>query len=311
MTDAAGGGGGRNPRWGVVAVLAASLVLGVAPLLFLALAVFGLLLPPRRPLVVLGSAAVVGLFAVPAASSPTALGVFGWTASLAVLFALLSLRLPGWTFTGRALAAAGGALAGFGAVVAASGRWAELDRAVGEQVLALTSGWRDRLAAGVSDPEAAEQIAAAVRGAAEWQVRVFPASLALYSLAVLALAWWVFLRLGARERWGDLAPLRAFRFNDHLVWVAIAGAVLLLLPLGPVPARAGANLLLFMGGLYALRGFAILTFMVRGGLPAMLLTGGAVVMALLNPLVLAIPMLLGLGDTWLDVRRRASLAPRT
>lgn len=311
MTDAAGAGSGRSPRWGVVAVLAASLVFGLAPLLFLALAVFGLLLPPRRRLVVLGSAAAVGLFAVPAAASATAMAVFGWTAALAVLFALLTLRLPGWTFTARALAAAGGALAGFGGTLAASGRWAEVDRAVGEQLLALTSGWRDRLAAGVSDPEAAEQVAAAVTRAAEWQVRVFPASLALYSLGVLALAWWVFLRLGARGRWGEPAPLRGFRFNDHLVWVAIAGAALLLLPLGPVPARAGANLLLFMGGLYALRGFAILTFMVRGGLPALLLTGGAVVMALLNPLVLAVPMLLGLGDTWLDVRRRAALAPRT
>ncbi|HEX2189172.1 MAG TPA: DUF2232 domain-containing protein [Longimicrobiaceae bacterium] len=311
MNDAAGGGGARNPRWGVVAVLAASLLLGLAPLLFLALAVLGLLLPPRRPLVALASAAVVALFAVPAASSLPALVVFGWTAALTVLFALLSLRFPAWSFTARGLAAAGGALAGFGAVLAASGRWAGLERAVGEQVGAFATGWRDRFVAGVTDPEAAEQLAAAVARAAEWQLRVFPATVALYSLAVLALAWWVFLRLGGRERWGDPVPLRSFRFNDHLVWAAIAGAMLLLLPLGPVPARIGANLLLFMGGLYALRGFAILTFMVRGGLPALLLTGGAVVMALLNPLVLAVPMLLGIGDTWLDVRRRAALASRT
>lgn len=309
----AGNGSGRKARWGVAAgVLAASLLLGFAPLLLLAVAVFGLALPPRRPWVALASAALLALLLAQGLTGGIVVSaVFGWVAALAASFAVVSLLRPSWSFFERALPAVGGALAGVGGWLAASGSWGGLDRGVHRQLEGIASGWHGELASRVADPEVAGQLAAALARVVEWQGATFPALLALYSLVVLALAWWFFVRLDPREaRWRGLAPLREFRFNDQLVWLVIAGLLLVLLPVGEPLARAGANLLLFMGGLYVVRGIAILTFMMRGTLPSLLMTGGVLLAALVNPLFLSVPLLVGIGDTWLDVRRRMA-ASRT
>jgi hypothetical protein len=78
-----------------------------------------------------------------------------------------------------------------------------------------------------------------------------------------------------------------------------------------VPAGAvglGRNLLLFMAGLYLLRGFAVFVFLLAGA-PTML-TLLLVVMAvlLMYPMVLVAALLMGLGDTWFDVRARVAAA---
>jgi uncharacterized protein YybS (DUF2232 family) len=143
---------------------------------------------------------------------------------------------------------------------------------------------------------------------ARWQV--FPALLALQSLAALALGSWVIARL-RRSDAGVFAlrPLREFRFNDQLVWVLILGLVLLVLPLDAVATRMGYNTLLFMGGLYALRGVGVIVFL-AGGAPSFLtVILGAIMAIFLYPLVLTAAVLVGLGDTWLDVRGRAAPAP--
>ena len=58
-----------------------------------------------------------------------------------------------------------------------------------------------------------------------------------------------------------------------------------------------------MGALYALRGAAVVLFL-NGGLS---LLGGVLValaMVLMAPVVLAAALLIGLSDTWLDVRTK-------
>jgi hypothetical protein len=143
---------------------------------------------------------------------------------------------------------------------------------------------------------------------------MFPSLLALQSLAALALAWAAYHRL-ARQRIGaPLAPLREFRFNDQLVWGLIVGLVILVLPNLAGMRGLGANLVLFFGALYAMRGLGVLAWFMAPGTFAMTLIAGAVlvfvpviqVVALLGFMTLGITALgLGVGDTWADWRGRA------
>ena len=147
-----------------------------------------------------------------------------------------------------------------------------------------------------------------------WGRTVFPALLALQSLAALALAWATYHRLGRARLGAPLRPLREFRFNDQLVWGLIVGLTIMLLPtLAPV-RDVGKNLLVFFGALYAVRGLGVLTwFMAPGSLGVALAFAFVLLVApVLNAfaalafLTLAVAALaLGLGDTWADWRSRA------
>jgi hypothetical protein len=147
-----------------------------------------------------------------------------------------------------------------------------------------------------------EDVSQAVRAAAALQAKLYPAMLALASLAALGVAWWAFGRIAQNER-SPLAPLREFRFRDELVWLLIIGLVLLALPLNALTTRLGENLLTFMAVLYALRGAAVLV--VISGAPGPLgMLLGAVLVVFLYPIVMAATFLVGLSDTWLDIRAR-------
>ena len=100
-----------------------------------------------------------------------------------------------------------------------------------------------------------------------------------------------------------LLPLREFRFNDHLVWLFVGGLVLVLMG-GEGLDRAGSNAVVFMSGLYALRGAAVVAFFGAG---KSLLSVVFLVLALLFvwPVVAIGALVIGLGDTWLDLRARA------
>jgi hypothetical protein len=155
---------------------------------------------------------------------------------------------------------------------------------------------------------AAKAFESAMYRAVGWEVRLYPGSLALASLAALGVGAYVTSRL--RGRSDALGPVREFRFNDHLVWVLVAGIVLFLLPLGDVAARLGENALLVMGGLYLLRGAGILLWLgaalVSSAWSALL---WGVIAVLMYPVGIMIALLLGLGDTWLDLRGRLGVPP--
>jgi hypothetical protein len=145
-------------------------------------------------------------------------------------------------------------------------------------------------------------------------VAVFPALLALQSLAALALAWAIYHRLGRARLGAPLRPLREFRFNDQLVWGLIVGLTIVLLPTLTSVRGVGKNLLVFFGALYAVRGFGVLSwFMAPGSLGVtmaigfiMLLAPVVNIFALLAFTMLGVASLaLGLGDTWADWRSRA------
>jgi hypothetical protein len=107
-----------------------------------------------------------------------------------------------------------------------------------------------------------------------------------------------------------LSALREFRFRDELVWLVVAAVLLVVLPLGQIASRAGTNLATFMGALYALRGLAIIVALV--GVPSPLgVLFGLMALAFLFPIMIASTVVLGLTDTWVDLRSRARpMSPR-
>lgn len=143
--------------------------------------------------------------------------------------------------------------------------------------------------------------------------RVAPAMLALESLAALALAWAIYHRLNRRPLGAPLGRLRDFRFSDHLVWGMVVGFVLLVLPGVESGLLLGSNLLVFFGALYALRGLGVLAWFVKPGRAAtvLLVLASLVAFPIVVPALLAAALGLGLGDTWLDWRRRARPSPQS
>ena len=150
------------------------------------------------------------------------------------------------------------------------------------------------------------------RQAADVQAAAAPAFLALATLAALALAWWIdhrFLRGASRS----LSPLQDFRFPDGLLTVFVMGfalvtwAVVIQHDTAGAAFRLGLNAMVFMGALYALRGIGVFIGLVGG---VSWLGGLAMGLALLvaAPFVAVAALLLGLGDTWMDLRARYGVA---
>jgi hypothetical protein len=146
------------------------------------------------------------------------------------------------------------------------------------------------------------------RALTEVATPLVPALLALEALAACALAWALYHRL-SRARIGEpLTPLRRFAFSDQLVWAIVAGIAMLLVPTLAPMGVVGRNLVVFFGTLYALRGYGIYAWFLsrRAAIASLALA------VLLFPFSLVtVPAAVGLGlsDTWLDWRRRASGPP--
>jgi uncharacterized protein YybS (DUF2232 family) len=133
----------------------------------------------------------------------------------------------------------------------------------------------------------------------------FPALLALGGIAGLNLAWAWHHRIARRPLGPPLPGFAAFGFSDQLVWGWVIGLALALAPLPPPWKQAGANLLMVLGVLYAVRGLAV--FAVRSRqVPAPVIATLTLVAMFLLPFVVGGLTLLGLADTWLDFRRRLS-----
>lgn len=174
------------------------------------------------------------------------------------------------------------------------------------QAALVAGGILERLQ-GSADPEVRRQLEVAVQRWVEFQQDVYPAMLSLATVAALGLAWFGFERLSGCFR--SPGPIREFRFSDHLIWLLIGGLCLLVLPMGGLAFRVGENAALFMGGLYLLRGAAILLWI---GAAAATSVWSGVLLALaalfLYPVVLGTALVLGLSDTWIDLRARLSRA---
>ena len=293
--------------WGRAGALyLAVLLLSVFAPLALVLVPFACLVfssPGKRVLPVMAGA--LGIVVALAGASRSGLWYVerGWTIILGGCFAAVTLRWPERRFLPRALMAI--AISGVGAWAAlglSPRRWAIIDEMVASRLRNGVDTSLEALRVLRDGNPLPGTVVSTVFQAAEWQSNLFPAMLALSSLAALGTAWWLYVRL-ARQSGEGLRPLGDFRFNDQLVWLLVAGATMFILqPDGPA-GRVGLNLLAFTGALYALRGAGVVVAVARVS------TLGWVVLALafllLAPFLFVAALLIGLGDTWMDIRARA------
>jgi len=139
---------------------------------------------------------------------------------------------------------------------------------------------------------------------------VLPGLVLLQSLAALALAWALYHRLAREPKSEPLGPLAGFRFNDHLIWGVAVSLVVVLLPRLAWARALGGNLLLFFGGLYVVRGVAVLAAVAAAtgftGVLAYLVV--LLVTLFLLPVVAVMALALGLTDTVVDWRLRLARA---
>lgn len=309
--DAPAGDAPAGRGWLVVAVLAlATATLSVvqpALLIFVPFALLVVALPPRRPMLGI-LAGVIGVLVFRSEPGGNALWYFerGWALVLGAWFIVAVVVATSWSFLPRALAAVAATALTAGLLFAFGGDgFADLDMAVADQFRGGASQAVAAWTQAVGFDRVSEELRSTVYSAAELQIKLYPALLALGSLAALGVAWWAFVRLG-RGGENPLLPLREFRFRDELVWLLIVGLALLLLPLNELATRAGENLLTFMAVLYALRGAAVL--LVVGGVPGPLgMLVGALLFVFMYPIVMAATFVVGLSDTWLDIRARRAL----
>lgn len=226
-----------------------------------------------------------------------------WALLVGGLFAAVSVAKPGWRLTSRTLAAVlGGALVCIAYMLIESGAWGAIDWTVSDELRAAYATWMDLMSVWRQGAPVSPAFADAIHRTVEAQVAVFPALVALESMAALGLAWWLHLRLSEGGDRG-LGPIGRFRFNDHLVWVMIFALVLVVLSLGDGATRVGANLAVFMGALYAMRGIGVVVF-VSGGLSLLGYTMFALGILFAAPVVIGFAVLFGIADTWLDLRGR-------
>jgi hypothetical protein len=225
-----------------------------------------------------------------------------WAVLIGGGFLALSMAVPAWSVSSRALgavAAAAAVAAGFLAVRADA--WAAIDSAITVGVRASSDQALATLQT-LSGENASPQVIDAMERLAATQAAVFPAMIGIASMAALGVAWWIRTRLVGEGDQG-LPPLREFRFNDHLVWLLIGGLMLLFAQWGDAFARLGSNAIVFMAALYMLRGAAVFVFL-SGGLSifgyALMLVG----LLVAAPVFMSMAVLIGVGDTWLDLRSR-------
>jgi len=241
----------------------------------------------------------------------------GWATMLAASFGIVSAATPRRPFFSRALSAtalsfAVGVLVLMGTKASPSTAARRVSDELGRRLAASEAEWEAREQS-AEWKELAQRYpaAAAMVGEGESQLRgippvterLFPALLALESLAALGLAWSLYHRASRTRIGPPLRPLREFRFNDQLIWGVVLGVTLMVVPTLQEARGIGLNLVAFFGALYALRGLGVLDwFLAPRGFVRMLFF---IAIFLAWPVVSVFSLGLGLGDTWIDWRGRA------
>ena len=137
----------------------------------------------------------------------------------------------------------------------------------------------------------------------------------------LSYSWWVsyrlFLRMGNQEKITEGAA--NWDFPDHAVWLLFVPLTLLLgnrlmdqsglSLLTGIPSYAVSNLLIIMGGLYAIKGIQIIQRLFRKwniprqlNLPLLLLLGMLIVIPGVNLVLLVVMAGLGVSELWVNYR---------
>lgn len=242
--------------------------------------------------------------------------VRGWTVTLAAVFGALTVGEVGEDFISRGLITLGLTLlmGGLIAIIAAGGvegAYEIFTAEIARRAEFAQYQWREMISSDqwielLDESPEMQRMSNAVEEqlAASPQLgnRIFPAMLALESLAALALSWAVYHRIGRARLGPPLSRLKDFRFNDLLVWGVIAGLLLMVFPTAGLLRGIGVNLLVFFGVLYVLRGMGVIIWFLT---PGRWMTVLLVVFTLLFwHAVGMVAAVIGLGDTWFDWRRR-------
>ncbi len=298
-------------RWALARIaallLAVALLSPVSSLLLVSIPLAVLLLAFRtgRLSSALLAAGLLWLSFAPSAGSMTPLwyGERAWALITSGAFVGATLLWPQARLAVRSIASVTAGFAAFGVFgLLRPGALAKLDWWMASELR-----WTSRVVSSWLTGAEAESfmgtISARLGDMVEIQVSLYPSLLALATLAALGVAWSIAVRLAGSE--GAVGPLRDFGFSDHFIWVMIGGLLLFLLPIGQLAARIGQNALAFMGGLYVLRGVAVLAWIVPA---AALSSWSGVLLAmaavLFYPILIGFTLLVGVSDTWLHLRRR-------
>jgi hypothetical protein len=272
----------------------------------------------RAALALIWSALAAWMLLQPAGPPGTAYDQMAraWAIVLAASFGLFSLLSSATAFFMRALASVGVTLAvALTIALSSPSGMARFQHAGGEEFMRRTAvtlsrfqekwdteQWKNLTARAPLLQAADDWTADIERDLPKRTTPLIPALLALESLAALGLAWGVYHRLSPVRIGPPMGPLTEFRFNDQIIWALAVGLTLSLLPAFSDGRNAGFNLLLFFGALYAIRGLGVLAWISKGRyvfiIVLSLIPQGVFLLGLLA-------LALGLGDTWLDLRRRA------
>jgi hypothetical protein len=181
--------------------------------------------------------------------------------------------------------------------------WAEIQRAVEHDLSAYNRELVLRLNEAASSRPGARGMLEDMSSMVRTIGSLYPALMTIAGLAGLRLAWSWYHRIARHPLGAPPAPFASFQFSDQLVWGWVVGLGLCLVPLPPVWAFVGENLLLVWAVLYGMRGLAVFS-VGSGRISGPVIATIALVAMFLLPFVLAGLTVLGLADTWLDFRRR-------
>jgi hypothetical protein len=173
--------------------------------------------------------------------------------------------------------------------------WDEVRAAVDRQ-------WQEGMTFLLTGSKVGAEQEAAMRQAIQLLAGIFPGVALLGAVAGGTLAAALAGGTGRNPLAEIPGPFARFRFNDHLIWGALASLALVMLPLPAPWSDLATNLLVVWAGLYVARGAAIWVARSRF-LPTPVLVALFLSAVLLLPYALGALLVLGLADTWIAIRR--------